>query len=100
MGDMETDMSIVRIATLATAALLIGAAPSFAKIPDRDTSMSNMVPQSVINAGPQLTSWQSNDAQGWSQAELSYLQKVCPTVLAHPGSQSATLQNFCTQSHG
>lgn len=57
------------------------------------------VPQSVIDAGPDLRPFIEGDSAGYSRAMIDYLNVVCPTVLMKPDMQRASLVRFCRQLH-
>lgn len=96
-----------RFATFASAAAM-AALVAFTSAPSFAAASSHMgsalapagalaVTQQTINAGPQP---QGGDPNDYAQSELDYLTTVCPTVLAHPGSERPNLVQFCHEPHG
>lgn len=87
----------------ATAALIaFTAAPSFAAASSHMGSAltpagAPAVTQETIDAGPQP---QGSDPNDYAQAELDYLNTVCPTVLAHSSAEQPNLVRFCHEPHG
>jgi len=84
---------------IAAAALIASAAPVLARTMSTETT----VPESVIMAGPIPTQSESDTSAGIAnaQAELDYLNKVCPTVLSHPNqAYPGNLVEFCQEPHG
>ena len=80
-------------ALLAVAAVL--AAPAIASAATaRDAMLSN-----AIASGPAISTVDDdNAAMDSANAEHAYLASVCPTVLSHQGSYSATLVRFCQEA--
>jgi hypothetical protein len=88
----------VRLATIAAAAALLASVPAYAAMGSREAGP--VVPQSVIEAGPQNPDVDNDNNIGWGQGELAYLHEVCPTVLRSPGQYNANLVQFCHEPHG
>ncbi len=87
----------VRVAVLAAAAALFAMAQALAA----QTAHETFVSKEVIDAGPKLMPWETNNNNGgWGQAELAYLQEVCPTVLHDPGQYKSSLVRFYNEPHG
>ncbi len=88
-----------RLATLVAVATAFAALPAIASAATMKHVSVPMVSEATIMSGPSVAAGDDN-TMDIANAERAYLAQVCPGVLAHPGSASATLVTFCQQSHG
>jgi hypothetical protein len=92
-----------RLVTMIAAAAMIGALPGLASAAAMKAHTrlpaSEIVSQQTIDNGPMVPAG-DDDIGDISNAEHSYLQEVCPTVLANPARQDESLVAFCQEERG
>jgi hypothetical protein len=95
-GDIQEHEMKHRIAVLSAAAVLatLPVIASAATL-NHDTPKLN---ETIFMNGPSISAG-DDDVMDIMNAEHSYLSEVCPAVRANPGGYSATLTNFCGESH-